>query len=133
MAAEKRIHNVNLLLNWGGAATKSLFISVPFPCSKVIIKPVIHNFTDSGVGGSAPYEHTKITSSLISDNNGDGVVGIILPIVYSTGGMPIAGFKYTFDGPRIINGNYTFNSYYITGAVRQLAYASFICMEFYEA
>lgn len=133
MASEKRIYNVNILLNWSGNDQLTKFISVPFPCSKIAIKPIIHNSTDTGAAGSTPYLHTKITSDLVTDNSGNGVVGIILPIVYSTGGMPLAGFTYMFDSPKIINGMYVFNSYYITGAARQLAYDSFICMEFYEA
>lgn len=134
MASEKRMHNVNLLVAWGGTDTKNLNVSVPFPCRKVVIKPIIYNFTDNG-GAPAPYIHARITCNMLSDNNGAATIGIILPKVYSTGGMPIAGFSYMFDSPTIVNGFYNFRAVALNGAtlVTLPANDSLICMEFYEA
>jgi len=133
--AEKRIYNVNLLLHWNTNSSITKNINVPFPCRKVVIKPVIHNFTDNGAGGGpTPYEFIRITSNLVSDNLGEGTVGVILPIVYSTGGNhSLSGFTYMFDSPRIVSGSFRFNSMQLDGTADPLAYDSFICMEFYEA
>lgn len=132
--SEKRIYNVNLIVAWGGNASVNEFISVPFPCRKVIIKPAIYNFKDAG-GAPNPYVHARITCSMLSDNNGNATIGIILPQVYSTGGMPIAGFTYMFDSPTVVNSNYIFNAIALDGSALGTAPAndSLICMEFYEA
>jgi len=133
MASEKRIHNVNLVVAWGSASEQTAYINVPFYCSKVVIKPVIYNFTDAGAA-PAPYRFYRITTNMIRDNIGDATIGVVLPSVYSTGGMPLlAGFTYMFDAPKTITGSFKFNSMQLNGTAATLAADSLICMEFYEA
>lgn len=129
--AEKRIYNVNLVVAWGATSEQTAPINVPFPCSKVVIKPIVYNFTDAGAAPT-PYRFYRITSNLVSDNIGDATIGVVLPSVYSTGGMPLAGFVYMFS-PRMISGSFKFNSMQLNGTAATLAADSFICMEFYEA
>ena len=130
--SEKRIYNVNLLLHWNTVSTLKQNIMVPFPCRKVVIKPVIHDYTDNGAAPN-PYEHARITCSMVSDNNGDATFGVILPVVWSSGAAPIAGFTYMFDSPKMINSSYTFNAILLDGTAIVLATDSFMMMEFYEA
>lgn len=132
MASEKRIHNVNLVVAWGATSEQTAPINVPFPCSKVVIKPVIYNFTDAGAAPN-PYRFYRITTNMIRDNIGDATIGVVLPSVYSTGGMPLAGFTYMFDAPKTITGSFKFNSMQLNGTAATLAADSLICMEFYEA
>lgn len=127
-----RLYNVNLLLHWNTASQLSKSISVPFPCKRVVIKPIIYDYADAGAAPN-PYEHVRITCDLLSDNNGDATIGIILPVVWSTGAGPLAGFTYTFDNHKIINGIYTFKSVTLDGTAAALASDAFVCMEFYDS
>lgn len=127
---EKRILNVTSFIAWGGASSKTLNFDVPFLVKKIVVKPLLYNFQDTGLAAAA-YPHAAIYSNITGTEE---IIGAVISGVYSTGGAPLLGYTFQFPNPIRVSGIKNFRSVAVQDQTALvLANGMLLAFEFHEA